>query len=122
MSMIAEFKAFIMKGNIVDLAVGVVIGGAFGKIITSLVDDLLTPILLAPALKAAGAEDIAKLTWNGIKYGNFLSNVITFLTIAFVLFMLLKGLSKVVKKEEAAPAAPTASEALLAEIRDLLKK
>jgi large conductance mechanosensitive channel len=121
MGMIQEFKAFIMKGNIVDLAVGVVIGGAFGKIITSLVDDLLTPLLLAPALKAAGAEDIAKLNWNGIKYGNFLSSVITFLIIAFVLFILLKGMAKVIKKDEAV-AAPTASEALLAEIRDLLKK
>jgi large conductance mechanosensitive channel len=122
MSMMSEFKAFIMKGNIIDLAVGVVIGGAFTKIINSLVDDLLTPVLLAPALKAAGAEDIAKLSYNGIKYGNFLSNVITFLIIAFVLFMLLRGISKVVKKDEAAAPAIPASELLLAEIRDLLKK
>jgi large conductance mechanosensitive channel len=123
MGMMSEFKDFIMKGNIVDLAVGVVIGGAFTKIITSLVDDIITPLLLSPALKAAQVEDIAKLqTESGIKYGNFISQILSFLIIAFVLFMLLKGLAKASKAKEAAPAPPPAQEVLLAEIRDLLKK
>lgn len=123
MGIIQEFKEFAFKGNVIDLAVGVIIGGAFGKIVSSLVEDVITPLLLNPALEAAGAEDIAKLTWNGVTYGNFLSAVISFLCIAMVLFWLIKGANKVVKpkEEEAAPAGPTQEE-LLAEIRDLLKK
>ncbi|MFM2385767.1 MAG: Large-conductance mechanosensitive channel [Bacteroidota bacterium] len=123
MGMMSEFKDFIMKGNIVDLAVGVVIGGAFTKIINSMVEDVITPLLLAPALKQAGVEDISKLaTAGGVKYGNFIAQIISFLVIAFVLFLLLKGLAKASKAKEEAPAPPPAQEVLLSEIRDLLKK
>ena len=124
MSIVKEFKDFIMKGNVVDLAIAVIIGGAFGAIVNSLIADVITPLLLNPALEAAGAKDIAALTWGSVKYGNFLSAIISFLVIAFVLFMLIKGMNSMKKKEvvaPAAPAAPPANEVLLAEIRDLLK-
>jgi large conductance mechanosensitive channel len=104
MGFVKEFKEFAFKGNVVDLAVGVIIGGAFGAIVKSLVDDVITPLLLTPALKAAGAENIKELSWNGVTYGNFLSSVISFLVIAFVLFWLIKLANKFNKKEEAAPA------------------
>ncbi len=122
MGFIKEFKEFAFKGNVIDLAVGVIIGAAFGKIVSSLVEDVITPLLLNPALQAAGAEDIAKLSWNGVMYGNFLSAVISFLCIAMVLFWLIKAANKLTKPtpEEEAPAGPTQEE-LLAEIRDLLK-
>jgi large conductance mechanosensitive channel len=119
--MLQEFKSFIMKGNVMDLAVGVIVGAAFGKIVSSLVDDIITPMLLSPALKAVGADDISKLTWNGIKYGNFLSSIITFLVISFVLFMVIKGFNKVNKPADAAPAGPSEVD-LLTEIRDALRK
>ena len=91
MGFVKEFKEFVLKGNVVDLAVAVIIGGAFGAIISSLVDDVVTPLLLAPALKAAHAEDLDKLTWGAVKYGKFLAAVIKFVVIAFVLFLLIKG-------------------------------
>ena len=126
MGMIKEFKEFAMKGNVVDLAIGVVIGGAFGKIVGSLIDDVITPLLLQPALKAANMQNISELTILGtVKYGNFLSTVINFIIVAFVLFMIIKAMNAAKKKEEAAPVAPpepTASEKLLMEIRDSLKK
>lgn len=122
MGFIKEFKEFAFKGNVIDLAVGVIIGAAFGKIVSSLVEDVITPLLLNPALEAAGAENIATLSWNGVKYGNFLSAVISFLCIAFVLFWLIKGANTVVKKPEDAPAEPSSTDKLLAEIRDELKK
>ena len=122
MGFIKEFKAFALKGNIVDLAVAVIIGGAFGTIVSSLVDDMITPILLAPALKAANVHEIASLSWGEIKYGNFLSAVIKFIMIAFVLFLLLKTMSKFQKKEEEAAAGPSSTDKLLTEIRDALKK
>jgi large conductance mechanosensitive channel len=124
MGLVKEFKDFIMKGNVVDLAIAVIIGGAFGAIVNSLIADVITPLLLNPALEAAGVKDIAALTWGAVKYGNFLSAIISFLVIAFVLFMLIKGFNATKKKEveaPAAPAAPPAQEVLLAEIRDLLK-
>jgi large conductance mechanosensitive channel len=121
MGLVKEFKEFAFKGNVLDLAIGVIIGGAFGKIVSSLVEDVITPLLLNPALKAAGAENISKLSWNGVTYGNFLSAVISFLCISLVLFWIIKGANKIVKKEEAAPAAPTTDQKLLMEIRDLLK-
>jgi len=123
MGFFKEFKAFAFKGNVLDLAVAVIIGGAFGKIVSSLVEDVITPLLLNPALKAAGAENISKLSWNGVTYGNFLSAVISFLCIAMVLFWLVKGANRVIKKDEvpAAPAGPTEDQKLLMEIRDLLK-
>jgi large conductance mechanosensitive channel len=125
MSFIKEFKSFAMKGNIVDLAVAVIIGGAFGNIVSSLVDDMITPLLLAPALKAANVHEIANLTWGEVKYGNFLSAVIKFIMIALVLFVLIKTMNAFNKKEEeapATPAAPSSTDQLLAEIRDALKK
>ncbi len=121
MGFVKEFKEFAFKGNVMDLAVGVIIGGAFGAIIKSLVDDVITPLLLNPALKAAGAENIKDLAWNGVAYGNFLSAVISFFCIAMVLFWLIKGANKMNKPAEEAPAGPTQEE-LLTEIRDLLKK
>lgn len=125
MALIQEFKDFIAKGNVLDLAVGVIIGGAFGKIIGSLVDDVITPLLLNPALEAAGAKDIAELHLGSVKYGNFLSATISFLIIAFVLFLLIKGFNSLKKEEVAVPATPAAPAEdieLLKEIRDLLKK
>lgn len=122
MSFISEFRDFAVKGNVMDLAIGVIIGGAFGKIVTSFVDDIITPALLNPALEAANLKNIADLTWHGIKYGNFLSAVISFIVIALVLFSMIKGINRFKKAEVAAPAAPTNEEVLLAEIRDELKK
>jgi large conductance mechanosensitive channel len=125
MGMISEFKAFAMKGNVVDLAIGVIIGGAFGKIVSSFIDDVLTPLLLKPALEAANLSKIEELTiFGGVKYGMFLSAVINFVIIAFVLFMIIKGMNASKKKEEAAPATPAGptQEELLTQIRDLLKK
>ena len=123
--MLKELKAFLLRGNVVDLAIAVIIGAAFGAIVTSFVNDVITPLILNPALKAAGVEKIAELTWNGVAYGSFLSAVINFLVIGTVLFFVVKAAEKAQnlgKKEEAAEeaaAAPTQEE-LLAEIRDLL--
>ncbi|WP_103724802.1 large conductance mechanosensitive channel protein MscL [Flavobacterium croceum] len=125
MGMLKEFKEFIAKGNAMDLAVGVIIGAAFGKIVTSLVEDVITPALLTPALKAANLQKIEELkTDGGILYGKFLGAVIGFIVIAFVIFLLVKGINSLKKKEVEAPAAPAgpSQEELLAEIRDLLKK
>ena len=124
MGFLKEFKEFAVKGNVVDLAIGVIIGGAFGAIVSSLVGDVITPLLLAPAFKATGAENLQDLVWNGVAYGKFLAAVINFLCVAFVLFMLVKGINKFKKKEEPAPEAPAGptQEELLTEIRDLLKK
>lgn len=121
MGFIKEFKEFAIKGNVIDLAVGVIIGGAFGKIVSSFVEDVITPLLLNPAMKAAGADNIKELAWNGVTYGNFLSAIINFFCIALVLFMMIKGINRMSKKEEAAPAGPTDDQKLLTEIRDLLK-
>lgn len=120
--MFKEFKSFIMRGNVVDLAIAVIIGGAFGAIVSSFVDDIITPLLLAPALKAAGAENIAQLAWGAVKYGNFLAAVIKFLVIAFVLFLIVKAMNSTKKKEVAAAPAGPSQEELLTQIRDLLKK
>ena len=124
MGFLKEFKEFAVKGNVVDLAIGVIIGGAFGAIVSSLVGDVITPLLLTPAFKATGGENLQDLVWNGVAYGKFLAAVINFLCVAFVLFMLVKGINSLKKKEEPAPEAPAGptQEELLAEIRDLLKK
>lgn len=126
MGMMSEFKQFAMKGNVVDLAVGVIIGAAFGKIVSSLVDDVITPLVLKPLLEAANLTKLEELTVFGtVKYGTFLSAVLNFIIVAFVLFLIIKGINRMKRKEEAAPAAPTpptATEQLLAEIRDELKK
>ena len=122
MGLVQEFKAFAFKGNVMDLAVAVIIGAAFGKIVSSLVEDVITPLLLNPALKAAGAENIAKLSWHGVMYGNFLSAIISFLCIAMVLFAVIKGANKMQKPApEVALPGPSKEELLLTEIRDLLK-
>ena len=123
--MLKELKAFLLRGNVVDLAVAVIIGAAFGAIVTSFVNDIITPLILNPALKAAGVEKIAELTWNGVAYGSFLSAVINFIVIGTVLFFIVKAAEKAQnlgKKEEAVEeeaSAPTQEE-LLTEIRDLL--
>lgn len=122
MGFIKEFKEFAMKGNIVDLAVAVIIGAAFGAIVSSLVDDIITPLLLTPALKAAGAADIEHLTWGAVKYGKFLASVIKFILIAFVLFSIVKAANSITKKEAAATPEPSSTDKLLTEIRDALRK
>ncbi|AVM50067.1 large conductance mechanosensitive channel protein MscL [Capnocytophaga sp. oral taxon 878] len=123
MGFLKEFKEFAVKGNVVDLAIGVIIGSAFGAIVSSLVGDVITPLLLTPALEATGAKNLEGLVANGVAYGKFLAAVINFLCVAFVLFMIVKGINKMKKKKEEAPAAPAGptQEELLAEIRDLLK-
>ncbi len=134
MGFIKEFKEFAMKGNVMDMAVGVIIGGAFGKIVTSLVDDVLMPIIgmisggidlsgleykvMLPAVD--GGEPVAGAV---LKYGAFIQNIIDFLIIAFCIFLMIKAMNKIMPKKEepAAPAGPTQEE-LLTDIRDLLKK
>ena len=128
----SEFKSFAMRGNVMDMAVGIVIGGAFGKIVSSFVNDVLMPPIgmmmggvdfndLAVVLKEASG-DVAAVTLN---YGSFIQTVVDFLIIAFAIFMVVKAMNNMKKKEEAAPAAPpkpSAEEVLLTEIRDALKK
>jgi large conductance mechanosensitive channel len=121
--MFKEFKAFIMRGNVMDLAVGVIIGGAFGAITASLVNDILMPLLSV----FTGGIDFSTLSYkigekSVIAYGKFIQSVITFLILAFAIFMAVKAINKLVKKKEAEPAAPTKDQELLMEIRDLLKK
>ena len=126
MGILKEFKEFAVKGNVIDLAVGVVIGGAFGKIVTSLVEDIIVPAILTPTLEAANLNNLADLVIPGtaIKYGNFLSAAISFIIVAFALFIMIKGINSLKRKEEPKPAAPAGptQEQLLAEIRDLLRK
>ena len=139
MKMLDEFKAFAMRGNVVDMAVGIIIGGAFGKIISSFVSDVLMPPLglllggidfkdMIYVMKEAivqGEEIITPAVT--INYGMFIQNVVDFIIIAFAIFMAIKGMNSLKRKEEvaeevAAPPAPTKEEELLSEIRDLLKK
>lgn len=131
---LSDFKEFAMKGNIIDMAVGVIIGGAFGKIVTSLVNDLIMPVMslvtggdgyknlkhvITEASEDGSVQEVA------INYGIFIQNIIDFIIIALSIFVALRVIMKFKKKEEAAPAAPpapSAEETLLTEIRDLLKK
>jgi large conductance mechanosensitive channel len=144
MGMMKEFKEFAMKGNVVDLAVGVIIGGAFGKIVTSMIDDLIMPIVSKVLGKADFSniyiplsDKIVKLDdkWPALAdakkigpvfaYGNFITVAINFAILAFIIFLMIKAMNSMRKKEEAAPAAPagpTPTEKLLAEIRDTLQK
>jgi large conductance mechanosensitive channel len=122
MSILKEFRDFALRGNVVDLAVAVIIGGAFGAIVSSLVDNVITPLLLTPALKAANAQDLDKLTYGAVKYGLFLAAVIKFIIIAFILFLIVKGFKAIENKKVPAAAEPSATEKLLTEIRDELKK
>ena len=129
MGFVKEFKEFAMKGNVMDMAVGVIIGGAFGKIVSSLVDDVLMPAIgmltgnvdfTGLALKIGDGEGAAVL-----KYGTFIQNIIDFLIIALCIFLMIKGMNKLTKKKEEEPAPepePSNEEKLLGEIRDLLKK
>ena len=137
--MLQEFKKFAMRGNVVDLAIGVIIGAAFSKIIDSLVGDIIMPIVgriaggldftnyfigLTPAASQAATYDAAKKAGATLGYGTFLTVTVNFLIIAWVLFLVIRGMNRVVKKEEdapAPPAPPTKEQELLAEIRDLLK-
>ena len=126
MKMLKDLKAFLLRGNVVDLAVGVIIASAFGAIVTSFVNDIITPLLLNPALKAAKIERIAELSWNGVAYGNFLSSVINFLVVGTVLFFVIKAMEKaqsLTKKEEEKEEEkkPTELE-VLQEIKALLEK
>lgn len=137
MSLINEFKQFAMKGNVVDLAVGIIIGAAFGKIVTSIVNDIIMPPIgaliggvdftdLKVILKAATTDDAGNaVTAVTLNYGNFVQTTIDFLIIAMAVFMIIKAINRMKKKEEAAPSAPpkpSNEEILLTEIRDLLKK
>lgn len=126
MGFVKEFKEFALKGNVIDLAIAVVIGAAFGAIVSSLVDDVITPLLLTPALKAAHAEDLDKLAWGAVKYGKFLAAIIKFLIIALVLFLVIQGINRLKRKKDAQVGAVkvpelTLAEKLLTEIRDNLK-
>jgi large conductance mechanosensitive channel len=125
MSLLKEFKEFASKGNVMNLAVGVIIGAAFNGIIKSLVDDIISPAILTPALKAAHLTELSQLVVPGtaIKYGNFISQIISFLLIAFTLFLVIKAINVANKKDEAnTPDPATVQAGLLTEIRDLLKK
>ncbi|MBR5102623.1 MAG: large conductance mechanosensitive channel protein MscL [Muribaculaceae bacterium] len=124
MSFLKEFKEFAMKGNVMDMAVGVVIGGAFGKIVSSLVDDVIMPLVGM----ITGGTDFNSLTATvgkaTLNYGTFIQNIVDFLIIAFSIFMVIKFMNKLNRKKEEAPAPapePSNEEKLLGEIRDLLK-
>jgi len=127
--MLKEFKAFISRGNVVDLAVAVIIGAAFGAIVTSLVTDIITPLILKPIMSSLHVDKLEDIkTDGGVLYGKFIASVINFLVVAFSIFLMVKGMNKAAslrkKKEDETPAAPPApsnEEVLLAEIRDLLK-
>ena len=139
MGFLKDFKAFALKGNVMDMAVGVIIGGAFGKIVTSLVNDVIMPpigllvggvdftnlkLVIKKAVVEGGAEIAPAVTWN---YGAFIKQVVDFTILAFCVFMMVKIMNKLLKKEEAKPApapappAPSKEEVLLTEIRDILK-
>ena len=123
MGMMKEFKEFAMKGNVVDLAIGVIIGAAFSKIVSSLVDDVITPLLLKPALEAANLQNLEQLKIMGtVKIGVFLSATLNFLIVAFILFLIVKGINRFKKKEEAAAPVTPEEIILLREIRDSLRK
>lgn len=123
--MLKEFKEFVLRGNVIDLAVGVIIGGAFGGIVSSLINDVITPLLLKPVLDKAHITELSALKFGTVKYGSFLAAVITFVLVAFVLFIIIKAVNAAKRKEEAKPATVAEVPAdikLLTEIRDLLKK
>jgi large conductance mechanosensitive channel len=136
--MLQEFKKFAMRGNVVDLAIGVIIGAAFGKIVDSLVNDVIMPIVgrifggldftnyfvgLTTASSAAPTYDAAKKAGATLGYGTFITYTVNFIIIAWVMFMVVRGMNRLIKKEEAspAPAPPSKEVVLLTEIRDLLK-
>src|SRR5580698_2614882 len=134
--MLKEFREFAMKGNVVDLAVGVIIGAAFGGIVTSLVGDIIMPIIgsitggldfsnyYVPLAKSVTATNLSDAKKQGavLAYGNFLTLTLNFLIVAFVLFVVIRAMTMLKRKEAAAPPKPSREEELLTEIRDLLKK
>ena len=132
MKLFDEFKAFVMRGNVVDLAVGVIIGGAFGKIVTSLVNDIFMPIIGMilgnvnfTSLEIKLGEPVEGAQQAAIRYGAFIQEIVNFLIIALCIFMVIKVINKLQKKKEEAPAPapePTKEEVLLTEIRDALNK
>lgn len=128
MGWIKEFKDFAIKGNVIELSVAVVIGAAFGGIVSSLVEDIITPLILTPAIKAAGVADIDKLAWGAVKYGKSLAAIIQFVFIAFVLFLVIKGVNKIKERQAAADRLAkdlpeiSSTDKLLIEIRDALNK
>ncbi|HET7299524.1 MAG TPA: large-conductance mechanosensitive channel protein MscL [Oleiagrimonas sp.] len=129
MGMLSEFKTFVMRGNVIDMAVGIVIGAAFKDVVTSLVNDVIMP----PIGWITGGVNFSKMKWVlkaadpdgkggvAISYGAFINTIITFIIISLVIFLMIKLINKMHKKKEEAPAAPPADVALLTEIRDLLK-
>lgn len=130
MGMLSEFRQFAMRGNVVDMATGIVIGAAFGKIVSSLVEQIIMPPIglliggidfssIKTVLKAAGADGKGEVA---IQWGAFINTVISFVIIAFAIFLVIKLMNRMVKKQEAAPAAPPADVQLLTEIRDLLRQ
>lgn len=134
MGFIKEFKDFAMKGNLVDIAVAFVMGGAFGKVVSSFTDGVVSPLIgmiggadlskNVLTLKDAVTDAAGKVTSEAVvvKYGDFLTAIINFIIVAFVMFLVIKGINSMKKKEEAVPAAPSSTDALLMEIRDSLKK
>ncbi len=137
MGMLQEFKDFAIKGNLIDMAVGVVMGGAFGKVVSSFIDGMVMPavgmitggvdftqmkLVLKPAVAASADGATPAVAEVAVKYGTFITEVITFIVVAAVVFMVIKSINKMKKAEAAAPAPPPAQEVLLTEIRDLLKK
>jgi large conductance mechanosensitive channel len=137
MSMLKEFKEFAIKGNLIDMAIAFVMGGAFGKVVSSFIDGMVMPavgmltggvdfnnmkLILKEATAASADGTIAAVEEVSIKYGAFITQIITFTVVAFVMFLVIKAVNKMKKEEAAAPAAPTNEEVLLGEIRDLLKK
>ncbi len=134
MGFIKEFKEFAMKGSLIDIAVAFVMGGAFGKVISSFTEGIVSPLI-----GMIGGGDLSKNVWTlkeavtdasgkvtsaavAVKYGDFLTAIINFIIVAFVMFLVIKGINSMKKKQEAAPAAPSSTDALLMEIRDSLKK
>jgi large conductance mechanosensitive channel len=124
MAILSEFRKFITRGNVIELAVGVIIGGAFNKIVSSLIEDIITPLILNPLLEAAHVHKLEDYTWHGSKPGMFVSAVITFVLTGFVLFVLVRAMNRLresdTKKEESKDKLNN-TERLLTEIRDELK-
>ena len=123
--MLKEFRTFIMRGNVIDLAVAVIIGSAFSAIVGSLINDVITPMLLKPTMEALSVNKLENLEWKGVFYGKFVASVINFLVTAFIIFLLVKTMNKAIRKRENEVEKTdkiTKDQEILMEIRDLLKK
>ena len=119
--MLKEFREFAIKGNMLDLAIGIVLGAAFGAVINSIVADIFTPIIGAVTGGVDFKDKVFMISGVGIKYGMFITALINFVIVAFALFLVVKAINRFKKAEEAAPVVPSNEEVLLTEIRDLLK-